>query len=52
MTDIADVFPTDSTRYTPQKARRTLVTLMLLGLPKCRPFTIGVSAVGGCDWLQ
>jgi hypothetical protein len=47
------------------RAWRTLAVLALLGIlsfaavsdqigerRRCGPFTVGISAVGGCDWLE
>jgi hypothetical protein len=61
----ADDVPLDRTRRNLAKARKRLAVLALLGIlsfaavsdqsqerpPECGPFTIGVSPLGGCDWL-
>jgi hypothetical protein len=66
MVDIpADGVSTDRARARIAKAWRTLAVLMLFGIlsfagvsdqsderRECGPFTIGVSPLSGCDWLQ
>lgn len=58
-----DLVPIDHARST-AVARKLLLILMMLGLlslassaerierDRCGPFTLGVSALGGCDYLE
>ena len=66
MVDIpADDVPADRERVKVAKAWRSLAVLLLLGIlsfaavsdqsderRECGPFTLGVSPLGACDWLQ
>ena len=66
MVDIsADDVPADRERVKVAKVWRTLAVLLLIGVlsfaavsdqsnegRECGPFTLGVSPLDGCDWLQ